>query len=193
MSREAINQSLLVLIIHEYFIASHYLLFFHDVHQDGTIKQEPKQEPNLSPVYSAASPNYSPEYPGSPTTPEYSPKYSGSPTTPQHSPTSPNYAPLYSAIPWANPPLSSHFVSTYMSTDNVEEKRRLIRKKESKRRYFEAQSATIKEKMRRTECELEDLKNENESLKKRNKMVLELQDKLCNQRSSLEDEKTSNR
>ena len=42
--------------------------------------------------------------------------------------------------------------------------------------------------MRRTECELDVLKNENESLKKRNKMVLELQDKLCNQRRSLEDE-----
>ena len=42
--------------------------------------------------------------------------------------------------------------------------------------------------MRRTECELEVLKKENESLKKRNKMVLELQDKLCNQRRSLEDE-----
>ena len=42
--------------------------------------------------------------------------------------------------------------------------------------------------MRRTECELEVLKNENESLKKRNKMVLEMQDKLCNERRSLEDE-----
>ena len=45
--------------------------------------------------------------------------------------------------------------------------------------------------MRRTECELDVLKNENESLKKRNKMVLELQDKLCNQRRSLEDENKS--
>ena len=119
-----------------------------------------KQEPVSLGYYSQTSPSYSP--PHRPPSPEWSP------TAPVYVPTSPEY-------------------SGYLESSSFNEE---SAKKERKRR-LDNQSPTIsdmQDKMRRIECELVVLKNENESLKKRNKLVLEMQDKLCNERRSLEDE-----
>ena len=119
-----------------------------------------KQEPVSLGYYSQTSPSYSP--PHRPPSPEWSP------TAPAYVPTSPEY-------------------SGYLESSSFNEE---SAKKERKRR-LDNQSPTIsdmQDKMRRIECELVVLKNENESLKKRNKLVLEMQDKLCNERRSLEDE-----
>ena len=119
-----------------------------------------KQQPVTTGYYSQTSPSYSP--PHRPPSPEWSP------TAPAYVPTSPEY-------------------SGYLESSSFNEE---SAKKERKRR-LDNQSPTIsdmQDKIRRIECELVVLKNENESLKKRNKMVLEMQDKLCNERRSLEDE-----
>ena len=106
-------------------------------------------------------------------------------TSPSYSPPSPEWSPTAPAYVPTSPEYSGYLESSSFNEESA--------KKERKRR-LDNQSPTIsdmQDKMRRIECELVVLKNENESLKKRNKMVLELQDKLCNQRRSLEDENKS--
>ena len=103
-------------------------------------------------------------------------------TSPSYSPPSPEWSPTAPAYVPTSPEYSGYLESSSFNEESA--------KKERKRR-LDNQSPTIsdmQDKMRRIECELVVLKNENESLKKRNKMVLEMQDKLCNERRSLEDE-----
>ena len=138
---------------------------------------EDEDEGDHYPSYSATTPEYSPtSLSNSSDSSSYSPTSSSySPTTsPQHSPMYPTYSPAY---PFQYSTWQDGTWCTYsISSDNP---------------YFEETIKEMQNQMRRTECELDVLKNENESLKKRNKMVLELQDKLCNQRRSLEDENKS--
>ena len=168
--------------------------------------------------YSPESPSYSPPSPSySSTSHAYVSTVSTSPRSPfpsfdwdcphtddkiKQEPGSPFYSTKSSGFsPSPEPPTLGDTCPPYSGSSyssSFEEESQHTQKKGRKRK-LEEQSATIvhipihlydycKDNLRRTECELEVLKNENESLKKRNKMVIEMQDKLCNERRSLEDE-----
>ena len=164
--------------------------------------------PPPSPSYSPTSPSYSPTShayvstsPRSPSPsfgwdcPHTEDKIKQEPGSPFYSTKSSGFSqsPEPSTLGNTCPPDSGSSDSSSFEEESQHTQRK------GRKRKLEEQSATIvhipihlydycKDNLRRTECELEVLKNENESLKKRNKMVIEMQDKLCNERRSLEDE-----